>query len=168
MNFIEKVMSYLSWKILQQANSYEILLARKKANIHPSVKIGKIKIDKNVYIGEGTYINEANLFAGKNSKVVIGRFCAIGYNVNIKARTHDIANATKTQFNQKHKQIEGNIIIGDRTWIGDNVFIKHNITIGVNCIIGANSVVTKDIPDNAVVAGTPAKVLYFKNMETNT
>lgn len=57
--------------------------------------------------------------------------------------------------------------------IGNNVFIAcgakiiGNVKIGNNVIIGANAVVTKDIPDNAIVGGVPAKILNFEG-ETQT
>ncbi|MEG1737458.1 MAG: serine acetyltransferase [Odoribacter sp.] len=55
--------------------------------------------------------------------------------------------------------------------IGDNVKISHGaivfggITIGTNVTIGANAVVNKSVPDNAIVAGIPAKVLRIKNID---
>jgi len=49
--------------------------------------------------------------------------------------------------------------IGDNVWIGDNVTILPGVTLGNNVIVGANAVVTKSFPDNAVIAGVPAKVL---------
>jgi acetyltransferase-like isoleucine patch superfamily enzyme len=50
--------------------------------------------------------------------------------------------------------------VGDNVFIGSNTTILPGITIGNNVVIGASSVVTKDIPDNVVVAGVPAKVLH--------
>jgi maltose O-acetyltransferase len=47
-------------------------------------------------------------------------------------------------------------------WIGSTVFITEGITIGNNVIIGANSVVTKNVPDNEIVGGIPAKHIKFK------
>jgi sugar O-acyltransferase (sialic acid O-acetyltransferase NeuD family) len=57
----------------------------------------------------------------------------------------------------------GNVIVGDFTFIGANSVIKQGVSIGKNVIIGAGSVVIKDIPDNAVVAGNPAKPLIIKS-----
>lgn len=54
---------------------------------------------------------------------------------------------------------KGDIRIGNNVWLGDKVSILANVHIGNNVIIGANSVVTKDIPDNCVAAGIPAKII---------
>ena len=52
--------------------------------------------------------------------------------------------------------------MGDNCYLGLNTIILGPITIGDNVTIGANSVVTKDIPDNAVVGGVPAKIIKMK------
>lgn len=54
------------------------------------------------------------------------------------------------------------VIIGDNCYIGVGAKIFGNVKIGNNVTIGANSVVTKDIPDNAVVGGVPAKIIRIK------
>lgn len=53
--------------------------------------------------------------------------------------------------------------IGNDVWIGPGARMLGDITIGNNCLIGANAVVTKDVPDNCIVGGIPAKVL--RNIE---
>ena len=53
-------------------------------------------------------------------------------------------------------------IIGHNVSLGANVTIIGDIRIGNNVIVGAGSVVVKDVPDNAVVAGNPAKIIKFK------
>jgi serine O-acetyltransferase len=52
-------------------------------------------------------------------------------------------------------------IIGDRCFIGAGAKVIGKIKVGNNVAIGANSVVTKDVPDNAVVAGIPAKIINY-------
>jgi sugar O-acyltransferase (sialic acid O-acetyltransferase NeuD family) len=56
----------------------------------------------------------------------------------------------------------GNVEVGDYTFIGANSVVKQGISIGKNVVIGAGSVVLKNIPDNSVVAGNPAKPLKIK------
>lgn len=53
--------------------------------------------------------------------------------------------------------------IGNNVYIGPNVCIVENVKIGDNVTIGAGSIVTKDIPNNATVAGNYAKVLNYNN-----
>lgn len=55
--------------------------------------------------------------------------------------------------------------IKKNVWIGANVTILPGVTIGENAIVGACSVVTKDVPDNAVVVGNPAKVIKYMDSE---
>ena len=58
------------------------------------------------------------------------------------------------------------VIIGDDVWIGGRVIILPGVTIGSHSIIAAGAVVTKDVPEWAIVGGTPAKVLKFRNHNT--
>lgn len=55
----------------------------------------------------------------------------------------------------------GMIKIGDNCNIGWNAIILPGVTIGKNCVVGAGAIVTKDVPDNSVVAGCPARVIDF-------
>ena len=58
------------------------------------------------------------------------------------------------------------ITIEDNVWIGDNVVILPGVTIGSNSVIGAGSVVTKDVPEGVVVAGSPARIIKKKDEQT--
>ena len=53
----------------------------------------------------------------------------------------------------------GQIYVGEHTFIGNSVIIMPGVTIGKRCVIGAGAVVTRDIPDNSVAVGIPAKVI---------
>jgi maltose O-acetyltransferase len=126
-----------------------------------TVSLGEvILIGKNISIGKNTYINSGLVQVGNNAKISIGEWCAIGYNVTILAITHDTIHSTGPAADRPI--IEKDIWIGNHVWIGSNVFIKEGITIGNNVIIGANSVVTKNVPDNEIVGGIPAKHIKFK------
>lgn len=144
--------------IVIQANKYQEKSRREKLsefglNGEKITKYVELKNIHNIKIGSNTYMNSGMLVAGQKSKIIIGDWCAIGYNVNIKARTHDISKPT----GEKKLSIEKDIVIGNNVWIGDNVFIKEGITVGHNVIIGANSVVTKDIEDRYIAAGCLAR-----------
>ena len=51
------------------------------------------------------------------------------------------------------------ILIKKNAWIGAGAIILHGVTVGENSVVAAGSVVTKDVPDNTVVAGIPAKII---------
>jgi acetyltransferase-like isoleucine patch superfamily enzyme len=53
----------------------------------------------------------------------------------------------------------GTITVGDNVHIGHNTVIMPNVTIGSNCIIGCGAIVTKNIPDNSIAVGVPARVI---------
>ena len=88
-------------------------------------------------------------------------FChliTIGDNVtfskNVMLLAHDASTAKLIDYTKI-----GRIDIGNNTFVGANVTVLPGVKIGNNVIIGAGSVVTKDIPDNMVAAGNPAKIL---------
>jgi maltose O-acetyltransferase len=60
---------------------------------------------------------------------------------------------------RRHLGIAKPVNIGNDVWIGGNVVILPGVTIGNNCVVAAGAVVTKDVPDNSLVAGVPAKVI---------
>ncbi|MCA9884566.1 MAG: acyltransferase [Anaerolineae bacterium] len=64
-------------------------------------------------------------------------------------------------FRHEYPNIEayGPIVVRDNVFIGTNAIILPGVRIGCNVIVGAGSIVTKDVPDNSVVAGVPARIL---------
>lgn len=89
------------------------------------------------------------------AKVTIGDNCFMAPNVAIYTAGHPIYPDVRSAMWEYGKQVT----IGDNVWIGGNTVICPGVNIGSNVIIGAGSVVTKDIPDWAVAAGNPCKVL---------
>ena len=133
-------------------------------DIHKSAVIGNCYMDdKNISIGEGTYIKSGEIFTGK-SFVSIGKYCAIGKNVSIKARTHDLCRPTANSAGERHTVKYSPIKIGNYIWIGDNVFIREGVSVGDHAVIAANSVVTDDIPPRAIVGGIPAKIIRYNTL----
>jgi len=91
-------------------------------------------ITNDIQIEEGTLIN-LNCTIGHDS--IIGKYCELSPGVHIS----------------------GHVKVGDFTSMGTGAVVIPKIKIGKNCIIGAGSVVNKDIPDNSVAVGVPAKVI---------
>ena len=79
--------------------------------------------------------------------------------------THDGCVNTIRKLDAKYAGVQkfGRIHIKKNAFIGNEAYIMPNVIIGENAIVGARSVVTKDVPDNAVVAGVPAKVICTVN-----
>lgn len=82
----------------------------------------------------------------------------IGDNVTMAPRVHILCHDASTKQFLGYTKI-GRVTIGDNVFIGAGTVVLPGVTVGSNVIIGANSTVTKDIPDNSVVAGAPAKVI---------
>ena len=80
----------------------------------------------------------------------------IGNNVTMAPRVHILCHDASTKQFLDYTKI-GRVTIGDNVFIGAETVVLPGVTIGSNVIIGANSTVTHDIPDNTVVAGSPAK-----------
>jgi maltose O-acetyltransferase len=131
----------------------------RRLGIPPSVALRyPVRIEGNVHIGDGTYVNPyTEIESGPNSQVRIGRNCAIARFVCIRAITHDLSNGTGPEM----QFVEKDIVIGDHVWIGTQAFIKEGVSIGDHAVIAAHAVVTKDVPAYAVVAGVPARVLRY-------
>ncbi len=79
----------------------------------------------------------------------------LGPNVKIYTATHPLQPVVRNSGKEFGKPIT----IGNNAWIGGGAIINPGVTIGDNVVIASGSVVTKDIPDNVVVGGNPAKII---------
>jgi len=107
-----------------------------------------------IVIGDQTSINHYSVVFG-NGGVEIGRHCAIGLNVQI-IKNHLIP---KDRSDGYPKVSEQKTIIGDSVWLCSNVVVVDGVTIGSHAVVGAQSLVTKDIDEGAIAAGTPARTV---------
>lgn len=96
-------------------------------------------------------------------KVVLGDNLLVGQNVYISDNSHGDADKTAIGIAPIKRPLtsKGPVIIGKNVWIGRGAVILSGVTVGDNAIIGANSVVTRDVPNNSVVAGVPAKLIKY-------
>ena len=124
-------------------------------------------ISGNVFIDDHTNINGPAYIVGtKNCPVRIGKYCAIGHNLRVRAADHNMEYANlqarlhkKLNFKSIHTNCNRGVYIGNNVWIGDNVIILADVTVGDGAVIGAGAVVTKDIPPFTIAVGIPAKVI---------
>ncbi|OKS87212.1 sugar O-acetyltransferase [Mucilaginibacter polytrichastri] len=107
----------------------------------------------NIHCGTNVYFN-VNCVVLDVCKVTIGSNVFFAPAVQVYTATHplDATERRSTEFGKP-------ITIGDDCWIGGGTIICPGVTIGSRCVIGAGSVVTKDIPDDSLAVGNPAKVI---------
>ncbi|MCJ8209346.1 CatB-related O-acetyltransferase [Mucilaginibacter sp. RS28] len=144
----------------------------------------------NIIVGDYTYYDdledpsnfEKNVlyhFEFLGDKLVIGRFCAIasGAKFIMNGANHEVRPISTFPFGifgngweqvnegvdlSKKYPFKGDTIIGNDVWIGHDATIMPGVKVGNGAIIAAGSLVTKDVPDYAVVGGNPARVIRMR------
>lgn len=110
--------------------------------------------------GYNTYVGE-NFFANFDCTILdvcevrFGDNCMLGPNVQIYTATHPLHPTERNSGKEYAKPIT----FGNNVWIGGSAVINPGVTIGNNVVIAAGAVVTKNVPDNVVVGGNPAKII---------
>ena len=96
--------------------------------------------------------------------VTIGSHVNLAQGITVTALNHNFKD-TALRIDEQGISTK-TVVIGDDVWIGANAVILPGVTIGRHVVIAAGAVVTKDVPDNCVVGGVPAKVLKDLHLQT--
>ena len=147
--------------------------------IYQRVLLGLVR--KNLTIGSSFRLSQGVWFSKENSIMIGNRFFA-GKNCHISCPVkigddvmfasyvaciggdHQFDNIT-VPMNQSGRDVRKTVVIENDVWIGHGVILLHGVKIGSGAVIAAGSVVTKDVPNNAIVAGNPARVIRYRNLE---
>ncbi|MDD3144499.1 MAG: CatB-related O-acetyltransferase [Candidatus Gracilibacteria bacterium] len=184
-------MLYKIWNLLPEIikNLIKFMLTKGKIKfgILSNFSLNQL-INKDISLGKGIRIRQGCTFSGKinignysyiegncslngsyKNPINIGSFCSIANGVSILAfNDHNYNKLTSYTpeygniFISKTEDIGKGIFIGNDVWIGKNVIILPGVNVGNGAVIGAGSIVTKNVPDYAIVGGNPAKIIKYR------
>lgn len=117
------------------------------------LRMCSFEIGNKVYIGPDLIV--ASIISEKSCHLKIGDRVAIGPRVTLVLSS----DANWSRLMEIIKPVKSTVILENDCWIGAGAIILPGVKIGEYSIVGAGAVVTKDVPANTVVAGTPAKII---------
>lgn len=137
--------------------------------------------DAGIELGDHVYIGRGSVVAAKYGRVKLGRAVNVGFSSRISTReTIEIGesvliasyvyigagNHGSSDLNvpvmEQPMETKGGVVIGDNAWIGAKATVLDGVKIGRDAIVGAHSLVREDVPERAIVAGTPAKIIRYR------
>lgn len=138
-------------------------------------------VDRKATIYSGSQFQDSSLgrfsYVGYDCDIFnchIGAFCSIANEVIIVGAKHPLSwistspvfynakGGTGHHIGELQEPSRGQTIVGNDVWIGSRAIIMEGVKIGNGAVIGSGAVVTKDVPDYAIVAGVPAKILRYR------
>jgi maltose O-acetyltransferase len=126
----------------------------KKSTIHMGARFFNTT---KISIGEGTIIGDHAFLDGR-AKITIGKQVDIASQVMIYNSEHDLSSPG-------FKAIEEPVSIGDYCFVGPRVIIMPGVSIGRGAVVAGGAVVTKNVPDFAIVGGVPAKIIGERQLK---
>lgn len=119
-------------------------------------------MEKNIEIGRGTFLNTEIRFGVSKDNVISGDLFRIDPRVMFETVNHSL----------KYEPVKGRgtwtkpIVVEDGAWIAGGVIITQGVTMARGSVVAAGEVVTKDVEENTVVGGVPAKQIHRINVIT--
>jgi len=137
--------------------------------------------DVGIEIGEHALIGRGTIVVAKDGRIRLGKACNIGSACRIATQSSveigdsvliaayayiGPGNHRMDDFDrpliEQGMDLRGGVRIGEQAWIGARATILDGVTIGREAIVGAHSLVLEDVPDRAIVAGVPAKIVRYR------
>jgi virginiamycin A acetyltransferase len=164
---------------LHPLENYKNLVFLKNIVTHPNIMVGDYTYYDDLVDPCNFEKNVLYHFDFIGDKLIIGKFCAIASNVKfiMNGANHEVLPLSTYPFAifgkgwehiNEGKEVgkkyphKGDTEIGNDVWIGYGATIMPGIRVGNGCIIASQSVVTKDVPDYAIVGGNPAQVIRMR------
>ena len=120
-----------------------------------------------IELGGYSFPNRPTLYYwGSDCRLVVGRYVSIAMGATIVlGGEHNLKGfSTSTEVAVDHlcRHTKGDIVIGSDVWIAANSLVLSGVKIGTGAIVGAGAVVTKDVPEYAIVVGNPMRILRYR------
>ena len=174
-NYIHKTASIYRDVILKSSRIGAKSSVGDFSKVERSVLGEYIRIDRNNYI----WCTEMkrHCYTGKNTSIIaaeVGSFVSVSWNVTIGGADHDYSKLSTHSFiyndydelrpegAEGYDRFSSPCVIKNDVWIAANAVILRGVTVGNGSVVGAGAVVTKDVPDYAIVAGVPARIIGYR------
>ena len=152
-------------------------------SIHPTAEVRDSTFGRFCEIGAGTRVAESAFddysYVARDSDIIyakIGRFCSIAAGVRINPGNHPLQRVALNHFTYRSSAYglgeddsdffnwrrSHQVTMGHDVWIGHGAVVLPGVTIGTGAAIGAGAVVSRDVPDFAIVVGVPGRVLRHR------
>jgi acetyltransferase-like isoleucine patch superfamily enzyme len=138
---------------MQEINAvFSVLIGKKVDDTFFMIPPFYSDFGENIHIGKNVFVNHACTFMDRGG-ITLEDNVLIGPKVNLITTNHPI------NPSERRATISQPIVIKKGAWIGVGATILPGVTIGENSIVAAGAVVSKDVPDNTIVGGIPAKFI---------
>lgn len=146
-------------KLIKNFRSRRVLKTVKSHKGEVFIGGGGTKLTRNTILNSNPNFN-GMIIKGKG-RVYFGNNFHSGENCLIITSIHNYDNGNAIPYD--NTVIEKDVYIGDNVWLGDRVIILGGVTIGEGAIVQAGSVVVKNVPDLAIVGGSPASIFKYRD-----
>ena len=113
-----------------------------------------------VVIGENCHIGKLNQLGSSGTSLVIGDHCIFAPYVQVTDAIHEFRD--RNLLIKEAPLLAAPVEIGANVWLGSGVMVMRGVSIGTGAVIGAQALVRESIPDNAIVVGTPSRIVGYR------